>query len=103
MMIGAHPADRAGPYADYALRPPAPGALDVWARGHIDGIFEDGRHGAVVFRRDEKCRVGAADALAKRGPLSRRRSIEILIIERQIANLHDLQLQRLRRKLDERM
>src|ERR1051325_5751140 len=102
MMIGAEPADSAGRYADYARRLPVPGALAVWARGHIDGIFLDAGHGAVVFRRDEKCRVGADNAFAKRGPLRRRRRIEILVVEWQLANPHDLQLQRLRRKLDER-
>src|ERR1700754_4162048 len=78
MMIGAEGPDRARRAADHRPRLAVPDAASIRPGADIQCILENGRHRAVIFRRDEQHGVSGLDALAERGPW-RRRSVSIKI------------------------
>src|SRR5438445_8955605 len=95
MMIRAEGADCSRRAADYRRRLAAPHALAVRSRADIDRVLEAARDRAVVFRRDEQQRLRTVYALAERRPRCRRRiGFEILVIQRQVADLDNLACER---------
>jgi hypothetical protein len=102
-MVGTEPADRSGRDADHGAGLAVPRALAVRARADVDRILQYAGYAAVVFGRHEQQRVGARNALLERGDLGGRTGFEILVEQRQLADLDDFELQRRRRHRGERL
>src|SRR5450755_17365 len=103
VVIGAERAQSPGREAENRSRLAVPRALAVGTRGDVDRVLEHARHRAVVLRRDEQHRVGLLHAALEILDLLRRVGVEVLVVMRQLADLDDLELQRLRRHGDHRL
>jgi hypothetical protein len=82
--------------------PRAPGetlTTAVGPRSHVQRVLERARDRTVVLGGDEEDPVGAPDAVAEGDPGLRRALFEILVIERQVPDLDDLEPEALRRHL----
>ena len=95
VMVRAEPADRAGRDADHRARLAGPRALAVRPRADVDRVLEHARHRAVVFRRDEKQRVGAfhfgRESRPRRGRIA---FVVVFVVERELSDLDDLEVER---------
>src|SRR3954471_15712586 len=100
---GTDAAERARRVRDNADRLAVERALAVGPRGDVDGVLQNARDRAIVFRRDEDDAVRLLDLFAKRQPIGRRRALEVLVEERDAGRRDDLELERSRRELGERM
>ena len=94
MMIRAKTAEGALGGAYHSAGLSTPHALPVGARADVKSILENRGNGAVIFRGNEENSVNRADLVAERRPRGRWRPfvVKILIIERKITDLDDLQL-----------
>src|SRR5262249_33849637 len=103
MMVRPEPADRALRNADDAARLAVDPVLAVRARGDVDRVLEQARHAAVVFGRDEENAFGAGHPLAEREPFARRSVLEVVVEQRDRADLDDFEPKARRRALDHRL
>jgi hypothetical protein len=62
-------------------------AAGFWS--NIDRVLENARDAAVIFWRDEQHAVRGPDLVAQADPLLGRILVEVLIVERQVADLDD--------------
>ncbi|MNC51545.1 hypothetical protein D3C75_1008400 [compost metagenome] len=91
-MVGAETTNSPRRHTDHRRWLAPPGALPVGPRPHIDGVFQAARHRTVVFRGNEQHRIAAADFVAKTLPgLWRCVGLDVLVVQRQIADLDDPQ------------
>src|SRR6185369_15843203 len=84
---GTEAADRAGRRGDDRPGLLVEHALPIGARADIDRILEHARDAAIIFGAAEKDAITRRDLLAEAGPLLGRVAVEILVVERQIADL----------------
>src|SRR6201993_461727 len=73
------------------------------AAGPVDGVLQDARHAAVVFRRNEQHRVDRGDRVLKRSACRRVIVIEIAVVQRKISNGNLLERKVVGRQPDQRL
>ena len=86
-MIGAEPADASRRSGHDRRRLLVEHALAVGPRTDIDRVLEHARDAAVIFGAAEQDSVRFGDLLAEADPLLGRVRVEVLVVERQVADL----------------
>ncbi|MDT4873666.1 hypothetical protein FQZ97_1089220 [compost metagenome] len=92
-MVGTKTTDGARRSTDHRARLATQATLAVGTRADVDGVFQRCRYRAVVFRRDEQQSVGRAHLLAESAVGCRRGNIDVFVVERQLADLDDVQFE----------
>ena len=99
----ADAAERSRRIGDDADRLAQERALAIGPRSDVNGILQHAGNRTVVFRRDEQDAVRFLQFLAKRQPVGRRCGLEVLVEERNAVQRRDVELERSRRKLRQRI
>src|SRR5262249_55464354 len=89
--------------ADHRARFARPRVLTVGTRAYVQRVLQHAWNGAVVFGCNEEDRVCGPDALPQRLPGLGRIGVLILVVERQLPDLDDLELQVIRRQGSKRL
>ncbi len=100
-VVAAEAAQLVGRLADDAGGHAVEYALPRRPRADVDRVLQAGGHGAVVFRSDEQHRVGVAHLAAEPRPAGRRIILQVLVVERKVADLDDPAGQGRRRLCDQ--
>ncbi|MNT36039.1 hypothetical protein D3C72_1720970 [compost metagenome] len=91
VLLGHRRADLADGGADHRRRLAGEGTVAVGARADVDRILQHAWHGTVVLGGNEQHGVGGAHLVLQARALRRVTGVEVLVIERQVADLHVLE------------
>src|SRR5712672_4661422 len=94
MMIGAKSASPARRRADDRAWLAAPRVLSIRPRAHVQGVLQRGRDRTIMLGRNEENTVGRPYPIAKFRPRSRWLFIAVLVVNRQMSDIDDVELQR---------
>ncbi len=87
LVVGAEAADASRRGGDDRRRLLVEHALAIGPRADVDRVLEHAGNAAIIFGADEQHAVGRGDLLAEAGPLLGRIAVEVLVVERQVADL----------------
>jgi hypothetical protein len=93
-VVGAEPAERSLRHADDCRRFFREDALAVGPGADVDRVFQQAGHRTVVFRRHEQHGLRAPHAIAKARPGLGHVRFQVLVVQRQVADLDELQRER---------
>ena len=103
MLLRQRRTDGADRHADHRRRLAVPDAVPVGARTLVQRILEHAGHGAVVLRRHEQHRIGAADGIAELLDHGHLVAVGVLVVQGQLPDRHLLELHLRRGQLDQGM
>src|ERR1019366_1629563 len=101
MMVGPESPEGPRRHRHHGAWFPAPDALPIRAGANVDRVLQYARNRAVIFWRNEQHRIRGLYLFAKREPGLGRRIIEVLVVQRNLSDLDDLQFHPLRRQRGE--